>query len=100
MVGKPAAAFFCHVLDGVGAEPATAVMVGDDIESDIGGALGAGLAGVLVRTGKYREAAVQASGIQPTATVASITDVPALLVSSSPQSEWVTRPDGVRGLRA
>lgn len=65
-----------------------------------GGALGAGLAGVLVRTGKYREAAVQASGIQPTATVDSITGVPALLVSSSPPSEWVTRPDGVRGLRA
>ena len=66
-------------------------MVGDDIESDIGGALGAGLDGVLVRTGKYREAAVLASGFEPTATVDSIADVPALLVSSSPPPEWVTR---------
>ena len=29
-------------------------MVGDDVESDVGGALSAGLSGVLVRTGKYR----------------------------------------------
>jgi ribonucleotide monophosphatase NagD (HAD superfamily) len=54
-------------------------MVGDDIESDIGGAMRAGLAGILVRTGKYREDAVQASGVEPTVTVASIADVPALL---------------------
>jgi ribonucleotide monophosphatase NagD (HAD superfamily) len=53
-------------------------MVGDDIESDIGGALRAGLAGILVRTGKYRLEAVRASGIEPTATVATIAAVPAL----------------------
>lgn len=29
-------------------------MVGDDAEADVGGALAAGLQGVLVRTGKYR----------------------------------------------
>jgi ribonucleotide monophosphatase NagD (HAD superfamily) len=29
-------------------------MVGDDAEADVGGALAAGLMGVLVRTGKYR----------------------------------------------
>ena len=44
-----------------------------------GGALRAGLAGVLVRTGKYRPDAVAASGVEPTATVDSIADVPALL---------------------
>jgi ribonucleotide monophosphatase NagD (HAD superfamily) len=54
-------------------------MVGDDIEADVGGALGAGLAGILVRTGKYRRDAVAASGIEPTATVESIADVPELL---------------------
>ena len=56
-----------------------AALVGDDIESDIGGALRAGLAGILVRTGKYREEHVRASGITPTAVVGSIADVPALL---------------------
>ena len=33
--------------------PMRAAMVGDDVESDIGGAMRAGLAGILVRTGKY-----------------------------------------------
>ena len=37
-------------------------MVGDDVETDVGGAIDAGLAGVLVRTGKYREDFVAESG--------------------------------------
>ncbi len=77
--GKPAAGFFATVLGGLGVDPTAAVMVGDDVESDVGGALGAGLAGVLVRTGKYREDAVRASDIHPTAIVDSIVDLPALL---------------------
>jgi ribonucleotide monophosphatase NagD (HAD superfamily) len=60
-------------------EAAAAAMVGDDIESDIGGALNAGLQAILVRTGKYREERVGESGIQPTAVVDSIADVPELL---------------------
>jgi HAD superfamily hydrolase (TIGR01458 family) len=79
VVGKPAPAFFTTVLAGLGARPEDAVMVGDDVESDVGGALRAGLAGVLVRTGKYRPETVAASGVEPTATVASIADVPELL---------------------
>jgi len=83
VVGKPARAFFTSVLDEIDVEPPAAVMVGDDVESDVGGALQAGLAGVLVRTGKYREDAVRASGIEPTAVVDSLADVPALLSPSS-----------------
>ncbi|HEU4974915.1 MAG TPA: TIGR01458 family HAD-type hydrolase [Baekduia sp.] len=79
VVGKPAAGFFASVLDGLALPPAAAVMVGDDVEVDVGGALDAGLAAVLVRTGKYREDRVRASGITPTATVGSIADVPRLL---------------------
>jgi HAD superfamily hydrolase (TIGR01458 family) len=79
VVGKPARGFFDEILRGLHVDPAVAAMVGDDIESDIGGAMHAGLAGILVRTGKYREDAVQASGVEPTVTVASIADVPALL---------------------
>ena len=78
IVGKPAPAFFAEVLLGMGVEADAAAMVGDDIESDIGGALRSGLAGVLVRTGKYRADAVAASGIKPTASVDSIADVPRL----------------------
>jgi HAD superfamily hydrolase (TIGR01458 family) len=94
VVGKPAGAFFDHVLGGLGVPPVAAVMVGDDVESDIGGALRAGLAAVLVRTGKYREEAVAGSGIEPTATLGSVADLPALLVSSSPQAQSVPEADG------
>jgi HAD superfamily hydrolase (TIGR01458 family) len=79
VVGKPAQSFFAEVLRDLGVEAAHAAMVGDDIESDIGGALRAGLAGILVRTGKYREEVVRDSGIEPTATVDTIADVPGLL---------------------
>jgi HAD superfamily hydrolase (TIGR01458 family) len=79
VVGKPARTFFDSVLGELGVEAAEAAMVGDDIESDIGGAQAAGLTGILVRTGKYREDAVRASGIDPVATVATIAEVPALL---------------------
>jgi HAD superfamily hydrolase (TIGR01458 family) len=79
VVGKPARSFFELVLSEFDAEPGAAAMVGDDVESDVGGALAAGLAGVLVRTGKYRDDALRASGIQPTAILDSIADLPALL---------------------
>ena len=81
VVGKPSASFFDLVLGDLGVAAPEAAMVGDDVESDIGGALGAGLRAVLVRTGKYREDFVAGSGIEPTATVDSIADVPALLAS-------------------
>jgi HAD superfamily hydrolase (TIGR01458 family) len=79
VVGKPARGFFEQILEDLRVEAAAAAMVGDDIESDIGGALNAGLQAILVRTGKYREERVAESGIQPTAVVDSIADVPELL---------------------
>lgn len=79
VVGKPAPAFFATALATAGASPEAAAMVGDDVESDVAGAQRAGLAGILVRTGKYREDAVRASGVEPDATVDSIADLPALL---------------------
>jgi HAD superfamily hydrolase (TIGR01458 family) len=79
VVGKPSPDFFRTVLDGIPAEARHAAMVGDDVESDVGGAQAAGLHGILVRTGKYRADAVAASGITPTATLGSIADVPELL---------------------
>jgi HAD superfamily hydrolase (TIGR01458 family) len=79
VVGKPARGFFDEILRGLGVDADAAAMVGDDVESDIGGAMRAGLAGILVRTGKYREDAVRGSGVEPTITVDSIADVPSLL---------------------
>jgi HAD superfamily hydrolase (TIGR01458 family) len=79
VLGKPAVALFRHVMAGAGARPEEVVMVGDDVESDVGGAPRAGLAGVLDRTGKYRDAVVRECGITPTATIDSIADLPRLL---------------------
>ena len=79
VVGKPARGFFEQTLIDLGIGADATAMIGDDIESDIGGALSAGLAAILVRTGKYHEQLVRESGIKPTAVVGSIADVPRLL---------------------
>ena len=79
VVGKPSPAFFELALSELGVSAERAAMVGDDVEADVGGAMEEGLAGILVRTGKYREDLVRSSGVDPSATVDSIVDVPALL---------------------
>jgi HAD superfamily hydrolase (TIGR01458 family) len=79
VVGKPAPAFFDGVLGDLGVDPEDAAMVGDDVESDVAGAMNEGLGGILVRTGKYREDFVRETGVEPTATVDSIADVPELI---------------------
>ena len=58
-------------------------MVGDDVESDIGGAKAAGLRAVLVRTGKFREESLAAAEVQPDGVVESIAEVPAFLRESA-----------------
>ncbi len=65
VVGKPTRAYFDAALAELGAAPDESVMVGDDIEADIGGAKAAGLRAVLVRTGKFREAALASARTQP-----------------------------------
>lgn len=55
VLGKPAPAFFKAACASMGCEVSEAVMIGDDAESDIAGALNAGIGqAILVRTGKYR----------------------------------------------
>jgi HAD superfamily hydrolase (TIGR01458 family) len=79
VMGKPSAAFFELALGELGVSAERAAMVGDDVEADVGGAMDAGLAGVLVRTGKFREDLVRESGVEPTAIIESIADLPGLL---------------------
>ncbi len=79
VVGKPSRAYFEAALGELDASPDEAVMVGDDVESDVGGAKAAGLRGVLVRTGKFREESLAAAEPQPDGVVESIADVPAFL---------------------
>ncbi len=79
VVGKPSRAYFEAALAELRATPEEAVMVGDDVEADIGGAKAAGLRGLLVRTGKFREETLAAADPQPDGVVDSIAEVPAFL---------------------
>lgn len=54
VLGKPSAAFFAGVLEELGVPAGEALMIGDDVESDVLGAQKAGLQACLVQTGKYR----------------------------------------------
>ncbi|MEN8161365.1 MAG: TIGR01458 family HAD-type hydrolase, partial [Myxococcota bacterium] len=54
VLGKPAPAFFEAGLGRVGCAAREAVLIGDDIVGDVQGAQRAGLACLLVRTGKFR----------------------------------------------
>lgn len=66
VAGKPNPAFYAAALRSLDLAPSdSAAMVGDDLWSDVEGAQRAGLQGWLVRTGKYREAALRESGIRP-----------------------------------
>jgi HAD superfamily hydrolase (TIGR01458 family) len=76
VLGKPAPAFFEAGLARVGCAAAEAVLIGDDIVGDVQGAQRAGLAGVLVRTGKFRPSDLEGE-IRPDAVLDSIADFPA-----------------------
>jgi len=54
IIGKPGRAMFELACASMGVSPDQAVMIGDDVEADVIGAMAAGLRGILVRTGKYR----------------------------------------------
>lgn len=54
IVGKPSADFFAQVVASVNVSPEHILMVGDDVFSDVEGALSAGLQACLVKTGKYQ----------------------------------------------
>jgi HAD superfamily hydrolase (TIGR01458 family) len=81
VVGKPTAAYFESALDELEAAPGDAVMVGDDVEADIGGAKRLGMRGVLVRTGKFRPATLREADLQPDAVLDSIADLPGYLAA-------------------
>jgi HAD superfamily hydrolase (TIGR01458 family) len=79
VVGKPAAAFFATALGHLGADPAHALMVGDDIETDVLAAQRQGLTGALVKTGKYLPRTHRGASGTPDHVLGSFADLPALL---------------------
>lgn len=76
VVGKPSPAFFRLGLASLGVEPVAAVMVGDDLIADIGGAQSAGIRAVQVETGKYDPRDRDHPRIEPDARIPSIAALP------------------------
>lgn len=54
ILGKPSPAFFHAAASQLGCRLGEILMIGDDVHSDVNGALKAGLKAALVQTGKYR----------------------------------------------
>lgn len=81
VIGKPSADFFNLATDALGLPAEQVLIVGDDIENDIGGGQAAGLQGALVKTGKYRAAFAEQSEVTPDAVIDSIANLPELLSS-------------------
>ncbi|WP_251096951.1 TIGR01458 family HAD-type hydrolase [Streptomyces sp. Caat 7-52] len=79
VTGKPSRAFFEAALARLDVDAEAALMVGDDIESDVLAAQRAGLTGVLVKTGKYRPETHEDASGTPDHVVDSFADVPGLL---------------------
>lgn len=82
VIGKPARAFYEQTLTELKVSAASTVMIGDDIEADVGGAKRAGIAGVLVRTGKFRETDLAHPAVVPDAVLDSISALPDWLVKT------------------
>jgi HAD superfamily hydrolase (TIGR01458 family) len=79
LVGKPSREFYGTVLRALSVSPGEAVVIGDDPESDVGGAQALGMRGLLVRTGKSRTFDPERSKIRPDGILDSIADLPGQL---------------------
>jgi HAD superfamily hydrolase (TIGR01458 family) len=72
LVGKPAPTFYRAALAALGLPASQVAVVGDDLEAEVGGAQAAGMRGILVRTGKFREEEVTRSSTRPEAILDSL----------------------------
>lgn len=79
IIGKPSPDFFQIALDDMALNSSEVAIIGDDIDVDIGGGQHAGLKGILVRTGKYRQSYAAASTVKPDVIIDSVVDLPEVL---------------------
>ncbi len=79
VIGKPEASFFEMARADLKLPAGALAMIGDDIDSDVGGAQRAGLKGILVKTGKYRPEFVARSQVRPDGVLDSIADLARLI---------------------
>ena len=71
--------FFQTALEDISIGSGKAIMVGDDLINDIGGAQRTGMKGVLVRTGKFRKSDLSHSDVKPDFIIESINELEDIL---------------------
>jgi len=76
VLGKPSTELLRVALEGVGCDPYEAVMVGDDVGSDVAGAHAAGMRSVLVHTGRFSLRSLERSEVKPDLVIDSVADLP------------------------
>jgi len=69
--GKPSKEYFRQALEKIKLKSEEVIVVGDDMESDIQGALNSGIKGILVKTGKGQFYNPNTSVIQPSKVINS-----------------------------
>ena len=80
VVGKPSTELLRLAMADVGCDAFEVIVVGDDVNSDVAGALAVGARSVLVRTGKFTLAALEQLERKPELVIDSIGDLPSALV--------------------
>ena len=78
ILGKPSKNFMNLAISDMGLNPSEVAVVGDDISSDILGAINTGAYGILVKTGEYNESILIDSEIIPDLIIDSVADLPLL----------------------
>ena len=81
-VGKPSPAFFAAAARSLDMPVSQMVMVGDDVTTDVRGAVAAGLRGVLVRTGKFRVEDLELA--RSDVVIDSVADLPVHILGREP----------------
>ncbi len=84
VVGKPSPVGFRTAAELMGLDPTAVMMVGDDVRADVLASQVTGMRGVLVRTGKFRQAALDAVegdefGLVPDFVISGVGELPELL---------------------
>jgi HAD superfamily hydrolase (TIGR01458 family) len=73
--GKPTKEYFLQALQKIQLKPEEVVVMGDDIETDIQGAINAGLKGILVKTGKGNSVDLEKLPIKPFKIIESFSSI-------------------------
>ena len=79
VMGKPSKDFFELALRDMGVKPEETAVIGDDVISDVAGGKKLGMKGILVKTGKFREEALEKAEIKPDLILESIAELRVLV---------------------